>query len=147
MPRAGAAARPVGKLLQVDVQRLAHRCGQGARTRILHTEKGLQELSSVLRSATLDLLDGQVSTAEEEALERLHENLLQQHQQYRIRMVEAAAQQIIDTDTILLRLDAVRWLHRVSYHLWRVVYHLRRTEETEFPLPEADEFALETQLD
>lgn len=143
-----AHARHLATMHAFDhLQRLAHRCGQGARTRILHTERGLQELSSVLRNATLDLLDGQVSTAEEETLERLQKNLLQQHQQYRSRMVETATQQIVDTDTILLRLDAVRWLHRVSYHLWRVIHHLRRAEETDFPLPESDEFALEAQLD
>jgi phosphate:Na+ symporter len=30
----------------------------------------------------------------------------------------------MDSATALVRLDAIRWLHRVSYHIWRMAVHL-----------------------
>lgn len=129
------------------LRRLVHRCNQETRIEILHTEDQLRQLSSVLHDASFTLLESKFSAADEEKLELLYTRLRQQHDQYRNRMVEAAAQQIIDTDTTLRRLDSVRWLHRVSYHLWRVVHHLRRAEEADLLSPEADELALEAQLD
>jgi phosphate:Na+ symporter len=32
------------------------------------------------------------------------------------------------TDAATARMDAARWLHRVAYHSWRIVYHLSTIE-------------------
>ena len=39
---------------------------------------------------------------------------------------------------IIQRMDAMRWLHRVSYHVWRIVYHqmLAKSYEPAKPVPE-----------
>jgi phosphate:Na+ symporter len=31
--------------------------------------------------------------------------------------------------TALERLDGIRWLHRVAYHLWRIEHHLHLAKE------------------
>lgn len=34
----------------------------------------------------------------------------------------------IDLSQAIARLDAIRWLHRTSYHVWRIIHHLSRIE-------------------
>ncbi len=34
-----------------------------------------------------------------------------------------AAADAVPAETVWLKLDALRWLHRVSYHLWRIRLH------------------------
>ena len=41
----------------------------------------------------------------------------------RAATIDLASHGATDTDTALLRLDAIRWLRRVSYHTWRIMYH------------------------
>ncbi|MBT8445958.1 MAG: Na/Pi symporter, partial [Gammaproteobacteria bacterium] len=99
--------------------RLSHRCAQKARIEVLHTEPRLRRLSAVLRGAAAATLDDGGLLAGEERFDRVRRLLRRQRRLYRERTVEAAAQQRIDAYTTLLRLDGVRWLHRVAYHLWR----------------------------
>ena len=109
--------------------RLAHRCGQTARIDMLHKDPELRELAALLRDAADDFPEQDDLEAAERQLDGLRARLRRQHYEYRESTVEKAAQQLVSADATLLRLDAIRWLHRVTYHYWRIVHHLRRTGE------------------
>lgn len=126
--------------------RLLHRCEQRTRIETLGSEARLRRLANVLRhviptSADVDLADS------ERKLDRTRRMLRRQRRSYRARMVTAAALQEIGGEPTLQRLDAMRWLHRVAYHVWRIVYHLRRSEVGAAPESDASEPALEDEED
>ena len=108
--------------------RLSRRCAQEARIDVLETEPRLRRLSNVLHGAASRLTQDEDPMVQEDRLDRLRGLLRDQRRLYRDRMVEEAAQQRITAYTALRRLDGVRWLHRVAYHLWRILHHLRKAE-------------------
>ncbi len=57
-------------------------------------------------------------------LDRTRQLLREQRRTVRHRTLDAASRHTIGADDAMDRLDAVRWLHRVSYHLWRIFLHL-----------------------
>ncbi len=100
------------------LQRLHHRCGQGERIAALGGDRSLKRLAGLL-AATL------THEPKDDRLERLTRLYRAKHQAYRTRTIAAAIHGEIDDETALLRLDAMRWLLRVSDHLWRAWSHLQ----------------------
>jgi len=43
--------------------------------------------------------------------------------------------------------DAIRWLHRVGYHLWRIQHHMNRMREAGAPASALREAAVEVLQD
>ena len=123
--------------------RLSHRCSQEARVEVLQSEARLCRLARVLYGAASSYLGQKELPAAERRFDRLRALLREQRHIYRARMVEAAAQRRISADTTLRRLDSVRWLHRVAYHLWRILHHLGRAEVEVPPKPEESELVVE----
>jgi len=123
--------------------RLAQRCDQQARIEILQTEPRLRRLAALLRGATTAIGRDDDPSVTEERFNRLRRLLREQRSRYRERMVEAAAAQQIGARTTLRRLDSVRWLHRVAYHLWRTLHHLGLAHQAAPPQPAAPESAIE----
>ena len=109
--------------------RLAERCQQAARIETLGTEQRLRRLTHILRGGVTAFLDEGDLAASEQRFERLRRLLRKQRGICRERMVVDAARQRVSATATLQRLDSVRWLHRVSYHLWRTLHHLCRAEE------------------
>lgn len=109
--------------------RLSRRCGQETRIAVLRTEPRLSRLARLLRGAAQWLRDAENIAWQEERLDRLRNLLSEQRRRHRDRIVGAAAERRIGAHAALQRLDGLRWLHRVAYHLWRIVHHLRRAEE------------------
>lgn len=58
------------------------------------------------------------------------DTLEQFHSGYRDELIRQAASHEVDPDTLTLRLDASRWLHRTAYHVWRIGVHLDRVAGT-----------------
>lgn len=56
--------------------------------------------------------------------DRLRQLLREQRRSLRRRTFDAASRHTISADDAMASLDAIRWLHRVSYHLWRIFAHL-----------------------
>lgn len=103
--------------------RLLHRGRQEDRVRTLRTEHRLRRLSLVLG----DALNRSAETAiasEVERFDRITQMLGRRRSRYREVMVMSAISAEVDTETALKRLDAMRWLYRVSYHLWRIAHHM-----------------------
>lgn len=104
--------------------RLVHRCSQADRIEKLQDEKHLQHLSSIIFQACEAWLGDPGAKVHEGRFDRLRTLLRDQRQRYRITTIQEAAHRNIDADTTLWRMDGIRWLHRVTYHLWRIIHHL-----------------------
>ena len=127
--------------------RLHSRCTQTARIDALLDDPRLRELAATLRGAVAPLPPTTDLETAEQRLDRVRTRFRRQRGGHRERMVVAASTRRLDAETAVLRLDSVRWLHRVAYHAWRIVHHLRRGAGM-MPLPpEADGQTLEVRED
>lgn len=104
--------------------RLVHRCSQTDLIERLQDERRLRRLSSVICQACEAWLGDPGTTAHADRFDRLHTLLSAQRQRYRITTIQKSAHRKIDADTALWRMDGIRWMHRVTYHLWRIIYYL-----------------------
>ena len=123
--------------------RLSHRCSQLTRIEDLPTDPRLRRLSGLVFGAASSFLEDGDFAIFETKFDRLRSILREQRQVYRERMVSAAAQQRISTYDTLRKLDSARWLHRVAYHIWRILHHLRRADEDIPVTPPSPEVAVE----
>ena len=112
------------------LNRLHHRCGQRARIRVLASEHRLRRLSGLLLGALSDERRRKDPLQAERVFERLRALLHRRRTTYRRRTVAAASSKQISARTALARLDSVRWLHRATYHVWRILFHMAAALET-----------------
>ncbi|MEQ8389342.1 MAG: Na/Pi symporter [Alphaproteobacteria bacterium] len=114
--------------------RLSNRCRQTRRVEILHTQPRLRRLSSLLHATVARALAAETPDTVRDRLEWLWDVFRRQRQRFREGAVAGAARREFGAQTTLHRLDSMRWLNRVSYHLWRIYHHLGRAGE-EHPGP------------
>lgn len=129
------------------LSRLSQRCARPPGITTLTEEPRLRRLSSLVRSAALAGGQAGAPAMTEQTLNRLRGLLRRQRRVFRQRTVDAAAQQRISADTTLSRLDAIRWLHRVAYHLWRIAHHMQRAEEQALTPADRTQSALDAEED
>lgn len=123
------APRIAGALHVVDhLERLHHRLGQEERIRTLRHDARLTRLSRVLCALGEEAASGAEPARSEQRLNRFRRLLRRHHELYRARTLARAAAGEISPEEALARLDAMRWLHRVAYHLWRIRHHLNALE-------------------
>lgn len=104
------------------IARLHRRCGQTDRLAALRRDRRLRRLSGALR-ATLLRVDW-AEAPDAARVDRLRRVMRRERARFRDDALRRAADQALSTEEALARLDAMRWLHRVSYHLWRIACHL-----------------------
>lgn len=115
--------------------RLSHRCQQETRVRYLQSDPSLRVLAADLRVVIGQMCEKRVSDSQEQALQHLQAYLVSENDAYRMRMVESATGKGHDDDGLLQKLDSLRWLQRVSFHLWRIVHHLHGAETQDLSKP------------
>ncbi|MEZ5670477.1 MAG: Na/Pi symporter [Alphaproteobacteria bacterium] len=144
LPR--ALRRHVAAMHALDhLHRLLHRLGQTERIVATGGDARLRRLADVTRRVVAALTpDGDPKRADRR-LDRLRRLLRDQRRGFRERTLVLAAEQRLDAETAVLRLDSIRWLHRAAYHVWRIVHHLRLAEEQAAPEPAAP--AVETEAE
>jgi len=120
------------------LNRLSYRVGQANRIRAMHDDPRLRRLGRVLRSELQRLSHPTRPAESAERLDRLRRLLRRQRRRYREQIIEQGPNAPLDADQILARLDALRWLHRVSYHFWRIVAHLDNHGDGVPPYDEPD---------
>lgn len=124
------ASRHAAALHALDhLSRLHHRCAQTERIDALFADRRLRRLAGLLRKALkthLDRPDGERALKVD--FDRLRQVFRRQRAFIRDRMIRHAAHDGIDWPEMMLRLDGARWLHRVSYHVWRIEHHMERFE-------------------
>ena len=148
--QAAAYARHLAVVHALDhMIRLSHRCTQTDRITELKSEHRLRRLSAILQGSTLAYIKEHDLEGAEARFDRLRTLLRDQRRLYRHRMVTQTARQKIDAETLLRRLDSVRWLHRTSYHVWRILHHRRIAQDDAItlPSPSDEEAMLEVELD
>ncbi len=111
--------------------RLHQRCQEDKRVNALLLEPRLRRLAGIVASTAQQTAVNRDYGQFEARLDRVRHILRAQRDSYRARTVEDAAAQRIDAHTTLARLEGIRWLHRVSYHLWRIAHHMQRAKSNE----------------
>lgn len=137
--------------------------GQSAYLAVLHALDHGEQLEEVLREALPShralravAVRGEVETAVQglrqlaawlagddllavhaEALaEETSRTVAQLRKEQRPVLLDRSARGELRPDDVLAQLDAMRWVDRVAYHAWRIVYHLTRADSAAKP-PEA----------
>ncbi len=125
-------ARHVSVMHAIDhLDRLVDRCGEADRARTARDDPRLRAVAAHVAGATQRLdasLAADVAPLPDDAARELWEGLEARKKPYRREVLEHAAAGGLDSDAALARLDAMRWLERCSYHVWRIVHHLHRVQ-------------------
>jgi len=121
-------ARHMAVIHSLDhLSRLHHRCGQQERISVLADDPELAPIARELVTAIRTYIDGQEPGDAEDRINEIRQRLEATGQDMREATIDLASQGATDTDAALLRLDAIRWLRRVSYHTWRIMLHRSKT--------------------
>ncbi|MEY8841191.1 Na/Pi cotransporter family protein, partial [Cribrihabitans sp. XS_ASV171] len=128
------------------LRRLQFRCGQIGRLKVIRETRELQPHGEDLARLSQALAENGASEAMTQEFDAFRRRLREERRNLRGTLVEQAASGHIGHDEAAARMDALRWLHRSGYHLWRIALHLAETRSDETPdtLPEpppADEAA------
>jgi len=106
------------------VRRLYFRTTQEGRIATLNHDPRLRRLAGLLRALAMEAAVTTDRPATELRLNRLRRLLRDQREIYRTRIVSASASMDLSAEELGARMDAMRWLHRVAYHMWRIEHHL-----------------------
>jgi len=103
------------------LRRLHRRCLRDGIATTISRDWRLQRLSRTLRGSLFR------ETGEPDGLQqyaaRLYRLMHRQDKLYRVRLMREASGHGTDGEGMLQRLDSMRWLLRVSYHVWRIRVH------------------------
>ncbi|OKL43315.1 Na/Pi cotransporter family protein [Pseudovibrio exalbescens] len=135
-----------GSLFHVldHLTRLLYRCDQEKRIDALSNDARLSRLRTVLLSAALHFNSGEDPQRCEDQLDRVRQLMRTQRKSHRDRIISAAIADEIDDEEAALRLDGLRWLHRVAYHMWRIKVHLNSFQQKPVaPVTQTQEARLE----
>lgn len=108
--------------------RLLHRCDQSPRIATLATTHRLRRLRGLIARAAARQARPADPLATEAMLDRLQTLLHDQGKGPRDTIVAAAVSGDITDQEALDQLDALRWLDRSAYHLWRIRVHMNRAD-------------------
>ncbi len=105
------------------LSRLLYRCDQQQRIDELSLDHRLKRLAGLLLGVTDISTRQKDAKTQEKTLDRLRSLMRRQRRLNRDRLIAMGAADAVPAETVWLKLDALRWLHRVSYHLWRIRLH------------------------
>ena len=108
--------------------RLRNRCTQYDRIRSLEKDDQLFGLAVELSAALEALPQDHYSDVHEHDLDTLRRKFRQERATYRVRSIGPEQPDKTNMDALIARLDGARWLHRVAYHVWRIIHHQRIAE-------------------
>ena len=109
--------------------RLQNRLGQTPRIAAMAAERRLGRLASMLRAMARRVAASADFAPHAERLGWLRRVYRGRRDSFRAATIDAATHDRIATDQAILRLDAMRWLDRVSYHLWRIAVNFSGAAE------------------
>ncbi len=109
------------------LNRLLQRCLQADRIALIRQTPALSESARRLVEL-LDVKFVKEETAPEftQHINTLRKDYRDHRKTFRAETVKLASRGELDSEATMDRMDSVRWLHRVAYHLWRITYHMDR---------------------
>jgi phosphate:Na+ symporter len=115
------------------LMRLTHRCRQADRIEEAKADPELRLMARRMRNTLLALSSrSEMENADTEA-QKLYEEMRRHHNAMRENAIAAATEGGEETaETLIARLDAMRWFYRTAYHIWRIEYH-RAAAQSEAP--------------
>ena len=124
--------RHLSALHAIDhLRRLIDRCEEQDRAGRIPEDSDLAGFGaelSVALGVTITQLRQQGGEPPADHLRDIWQRVDARSERYRHELIESAASGDQDTFTVIGRFDTLRWLHRVSYHVWRIVHHLHRAQ-------------------
>jgi len=114
------------RLLHVidHLDRLEARFGQNQQVETMASDPRLLRLSRIMGRMAGEMTEEADLARLAQRLDRLHRILNRQRDGFRERRVARVSQGLLDAELAYDQMDAMRWLHRVCYHLWRIAHHL-----------------------
>jgi len=109
--------------------RLQNRLGQSPRIAAIEDDRRLSRLASMLRAMAKRIEASGDYRSHAPRLGWLRGINRRRSDAFRAATIDAASHDRIGTDQAILRLDAMRWLDRVSYHLWRIAVNFSGAAE------------------
>lgn len=129
------------------LNRLFLRCGQAQRIHMLQSDARLKVLASELaESISTDFTDADLQKSERR-FDYLHDHFREARRSYRSELIENVSIGVAQIETVPQKLDSVRWLHRVSYHIWRILFHLRQVSSHAPEISTSNELVIELEND
>ncbi|NND49072.1 MAG: Na/Pi cotransporter family protein [Rhizobiales bacterium] len=127
--------------------RLYHRSRQHERVRTIVQDAELSELGMQVHDMLAEIVTAQDLAAAEKQIDLLRKSLSDRRYSYRDQLIARASTGEIDAAEAPRRMDAMRWLHRVAYHVWRMVHHQRIAKSDTPAKPRNLEPAIEVRSD
>ncbi len=113
------------------LDRLHNRCVQAERIDALYSDHRLTRLAKLLGDAlAADFADDGL-IGDEHAMDRLRQLMREERTVVRNKTIHEATDEGTAWPDMMRSLDGARWLHRVSYHIWRIVFHLNNMMPSE----------------
>jgi len=145
-PQLAAATASTFHLLDHQF-RLLYRCDQARRIAALDDAPRLRRLRAILAVIAAEQARSPDPVATEARLDRLRNLMRDQRRRPRDRIIEAAVAGEIGDEDALARVDALRWLQRVTYHLWRIRVHQNAIIAAARAVPEPEEARIDVAED
>ena len=118
--------------LAIDhLRRLTYRCEGFDRLEATADDALLVDYVSAVRQeidTVLSALDNPIRKETQLATKSQFKEFANRSDADRQHFSELVAQGAVGPATAITRLDSLRWLRRISYHLWRIVRHLRHVQ-------------------
>ncbi len=136
-PSKAEHATHVGVLHAIDhVTRLIEAAHEARPAEIVFKANELSEPGSVLADAIGALLpwlrsEGEPPHAPEAIAAGASRGVVELRRRQRVETIRGAAEGDVSSGAALHRLEAMRWLDRLAYHLWRATVHLQAPEHRE----------------
>lgn len=129
------------------VERLYQRGRQDDRIDLIAGDPDLETLAADLSGHLKHPDPGQTERDRVVAADALRKRFRTARGAFRERAIADATAGRIETAEVLQKLDSVRWLHRVAYHVWRIRHHRLDMQSGETEPATESEAALETHDD
>jgi phosphate:Na+ symporter len=114
------------KLLHVldHMDRLSDRLRQTDRIQTIRETGELGGLGKQLSNLANQFGNSSAAESLPNDLDQLRKTLREERRITRERVLDLASRDKVELEDAFARVDAVRWLHRSTYHLWRISVHL-----------------------
>lgn len=136
-PRPDARRFLLAGLHVIDhLDRLVDRCRDHVSIAALREDEQLRPLAADLHAAlvrAVAALRDDVSDAGEPDLRAANDRIRAERQPYRERVLATVPEPEVLLDQALVRLDAIRWLHRTAHHAWRISRNLGEAAVSQGP--------------